>query len=164
GEVARATERNDHPRPPRGLGWGGAPASYQRGSAVRLARKRSETFARPSRCAPWPWHPTCQSSSVEALARPQLQRRRNRRGRALGGFVFWRFVAMGCDAHHLGVLLALKTRFVGALSNASTGIFSVSAKSVVEPPATHSLRSTVVKSALLWTNRRRTSVGPTFST
>jgi hypothetical protein len=41
----------------------------------------------------------------------------------------------------------MKTRLVGAFSNARSGIFKVDAKTDVEPAATHSLKFTVVNSA-----------------
>ena len=53
---------------------------------------------------------------------------------------------------HFGCFLPMKTRFVGASSSTSTGIFIVEAKTEADPPATHSLRLTVVNSALLWTS------------
>jgi len=44
----------------------------------------------------------------------------------------------------------MNTRSAGASSNAVAGMFSVEANTDFEPPAIHSLSSTVVKSAWLW--------------
>jgi len=61
----------------------------------------------------------------------------------------WPAVIRDAEYQSLTFFVKMKTRFVGVLSKASTGILNDDADTGGEPAATHSLKLTVVNSAWL---------------